>query len=271
MVEITFLGSGGGRFITITQLRSTGGFFIKSSKNIYVDPGPGALVRAWRYKIDPRKIDILFISHRHTDHCNDAEVIVEGMTMGVTKKRGAIIAARSVIEGDEEHTPALSSYHLNSLEEVYTPKPGDKISLGNDTLLITPSLHSDPSNIGFRLKTPEGDISYISDTQYFEELKEWHEGARVMITSITRPKDMRIPYHLCTEDVIYLLKSMKEKPEVVVMTHIGMKMHFASPYKEASFIQNVTGVKTIVAKEGFKIIMRNNDIFFRTLKPARNV
>ncbi|AIF69418.1 metal dependent hydrolase [Palaeococcus pacificus DY20341] len=270
-MEIVFLGSGGGRFITITQMRSTGGFFLKSSKNIYVDPGPGALVRSWRYKIDPRKLDAIFVSHRHVDHCNDTEVMVEGMTIGVTKKRGILIASKSVVEGDETHTPAISKYHLDSLEEIYVVKPGDKIKLGEDEMSITPSVHSDPTTIGFRLKTKEGYISYIPDTEYFKELKEIHEGSRVIIASVTRPKDMKIPYHLTVEDVVYMLKDMKEKPELFIMSHVGMKMHFANPYKEAQFIQNVTGVKTIVAKEGLRVRITENEITLKTLRPIRNV
>ncbi|CAB50624.1 MBL fold metallo-hydrolase [Pyrococcus abyssi] len=270
MIEITFLGAGGGRFVTITQVRSTGGFFIKASKNIFVDPGPGALVRMIRYKLDPRKIDVLFISHRHTDHCNDAEVIVEGMTYGVTKKRGTLIGSRSVVYGDEDHTPALSKYHLEALEEVHAPNPGDRFRLGNEEMIITPSQHSDPTTIGFRLKTSLGDISYIADTEYFPELVSWHDGSRVLIASVTRPRDMKIPYHLSTDDIVYMLKAMKQRPEVLVMTHLGMKMHFAGPYKEAQYIQNVTGVKTYVAKEGFRVTI-DKEIKVKTLRPARFV
>ena len=271
MVEILFLGSGGGRFITITQFRPTGGFFINSSKRIYVDPGPGALIRAWRYKIDPRKIDVLFVSHRHTDHCNDAEIMVEGMTVGVTKKRGRNITSKSVVYGDENHAPAISKCRLDSLEEVHIPNPGERLPLGEDEMTITPTVHSDPTGIGFILKTPVGKIGYIPDTEYFEDLKKLYDGVRLLIASVTRPTNMRIPYHLCTEDIIYMLKDMKQKPEMLIMSHIGMKMHFANPYKEAKFIENVTGVKTLVAKEGFKVKMEKTDIKLRTLRPAREL
>gem|GEM_PF-78540 len=271
VIEITFLGSGGGRFITITQFRSTGGFFIRASRNIYVDPGPGALVRSWRYKLDPRRLDVIFVSHRHVDHCNDAEIMIEAMTGGALKKRGVLIASKSVVYGDDSYNPAVSRYHLDSLEEVHTPEPGNRLSLGEEELTITPSMHSDPTTIGFRMGTKFGDISYIPDTQYFDELKKWHEGSRLMIIAITRPRDMRIPYHLCTEDVVYMLKTMGQKPEAIVMNHIGMKMHFANPYKEARFIENVTGVKTFVAKEGFKVMLDKKEIAVKTLRPARFV
>ena len=270
-MEIVFLGSGGGRFITITQFRSTGGFFISADKRIHVDPGPGALIRSWRYKLDPRKLEAIFISHRHVDHCNDTEVMVEGMTIGVTKKRGILIASKSVIEGDETHTPAISKYHLNSLEKVYRAVPGDEIFLGEDKMTITPTIHSDPTTIGFRLEAKEGIISYIPDTEYFDEMREIYSGSRIIIASVTRPKDMKIPYHMTTEDAVYMLKKMEEKPELFVISHVGMKMHFANPYKEAQFIQNVTGIKTIVAKEGLKLRITEKGISLKTLRPARFV
>ena len=86
---------------------------------------------------------------------------------------------------------------------------------------------------------------------------------------VTRPRDMGIPYHLSTDDMVEMLKAMERKPEALIMSHIGMKMHFANPYKEAKYIETVTGVKTYVAKEGFRVIMEKNEIAVRTLRPAR--
>ncbi len=271
LIEITFLGSGGGRFITITQFRSTGGFHIQASRNVHVDPGPGALLRSWRYKLDPRKLDAIFVSHRHVDHCNDLEVMVEAMTGGALKKRGALIASKSVVYGDETHTPAIGRYHLDVLESVHIPEPGSRIPLGEEELIITPSQHSDPTTIGFRMKTRFGDISYIPDTAYFDELVRWHDGARLIIAAVTRPRDMGIPYHLSTDNAVEMLKNMEKKPEALVMTHIGMKMHLANPYKEAEYIENITGVKTYVAKEGLRVMINKKDIAVKTLRPARLV
>ncbi len=65
--------------------------------------------------------------------------MVEAMTGGALKKRGGVlIASKSVVYGDEEHTPAISQYHINVLESVHIPEPGSKISIGDEELLITP-------------------------------------------------------------------------------------------------------------------------------------
>ena len=81
-MKLTFLGSGGGRFATITQKRMTGGFRIDDidGMNIHVDPGPGALVRTYQFGLSPLKLNGVFVSHSHTDHYTDAEVLIEAMT-----------------------------------------------------------------------------------------------------------------------------------------------------------------------------------------------
>ena len=80
-MEIVFLGTGGGRFVLVKQLRWTGGFRINSpSANIHVDPGPGALTHSHSLKQDPLKLDAIIVTHYHIDHCSDAAVLIEGMT-----------------------------------------------------------------------------------------------------------------------------------------------------------------------------------------------
>ena len=46
-MRLTFLGSGGGRWVVLRQLKASGGFVLElSDQKMHVDPGPGALVRA---------------------------------------------------------------------------------------------------------------------------------------------------------------------------------------------------------------------------------
>ncbi|MGZ7095995.1 MAG: MBL fold metallo-hydrolase, partial [Methanobacterium sp.] len=106
-MELTVLGSGGGRFATITQRRMTGGLRIDGidGKNIHIDPGPGALVRTYQFGLNPLKLDAVLVSHSHTDHYNDAEVLIEAMTRGMTRNKGAVFGSKSVIEGYKQFGP----------------------------------------------------------------------------------------------------------------------------------------------------------------------
>ena len=104
-MKITFLGTGGGRFSTISQRRMTGGFRIDklNGKNYHIDPGPGALVRTYQFGLDPRTLSGVFISHAHTDHYTDGEILIEAITKGMTRNQGVIMGSNSVFEGYKRH------------------------------------------------------------------------------------------------------------------------------------------------------------------------
>ena len=127
-MKITFLGSGGGRFSAISQRRMTGGFRIDNlgGKNYHIDPGPGALIRTYQFGFNPRNLSGVFVSHSHTDHYNDAEILIEAMTRGMTKKMGTIVGSTSVLEGYDKWGPCISKYHQSN-SDVVVLKP-DEVS-----------------------------------------------------------------------------------------------------------------------------------------------
>ena len=77
-VEVIFLGTGGGRFATITQKRKTGGIrIISDTLNMHLDPGPGALIYSLNMGLNPQRIKEILVSHAHPDHYGNAEVLIE--------------------------------------------------------------------------------------------------------------------------------------------------------------------------------------------------
>src|SRR5512142_3006149 len=100
---LKFLGTAGARFAVSTQLRHSGGLvWSLGGVVLWVDPGPGALVRALssRPKVDPAKVDALLLTHRHLDHVGDATAVVEAMTRGGFAPRGVLLAPPGAL--DEE-------------------------------------------------------------------------------------------------------------------------------------------------------------------------
>ncbi|UXM84713.1 MBL fold metallo-hydrolase [Methanococcus aeolicus] len=249
--EIIFLGAGGGRWATITQNRGTGGFRIHTEKtNLHIDPGPGALVRMADLKLIPYYTNAIFISHDHPDHYTDAEVMIEAMTYGMTKNIGYIISNISVLNGYEKYENAISKYH-QSKSEIHILNPKESANIHDIELIATPTKHGDPKGIGCRVKTNKGDIGYTSDTELIEPLKDCFDGVKVLVANVVRKKNNKLKGHLCSNDLIDLLNSMKNKPELVVINHIGIKM--SNPIKECEYIKDNTSVKIIPAKIGLKI------------------
>ncbi|HID47808.1 MAG TPA: MBL fold metallo-hydrolase [Methanothermococcus okinawensis] len=252
LVDIIFLGAGGGRWETIYQNKGTGGFRIHTEKTrLHIDPGPGTLVRMRELKINPLDTNILFVSHDHPDHYTDAEVVVEAMTRGMTEKRGHIVSNISVLEGFGKYENAISKYHQSMCQGVHMLNPGETVSIYDVTLTGTRTKHGDPFGIGLRVSTYRGDIGYTGDTEKIDSLSQDFDGVRILVANVMRERGRRIRGHLCSDDVIDLLESMDKKPELVIMNHMGLKM--TNTIGECKYILEHTGVKTIAAKIGLKI------------------
>ncbi|MFQ5887890.1 MAG: MBL fold metallo-hydrolase [Candidatus Hydrothermarchaeales archaeon] len=251
---LIFLGTGGGRWITLNQKMRTGGFRLHAESNIHVDPGPSALLAMNEMRIDPLKTDAVFVTHCHPDHYNDAEVLIEGMSVGAREKKGTLCASRSVIVGSDSLGPAISNYHQEKVLKKYVLDAGQKLKMGGLEIETLPTRHSDPTTVGLKFYTKEGTITYSSDTEFFDGLYESYNDSQILILNTIRPRSDRIPWHLCTEDAIKITKEIK--PKLVILTHFGMKM-LKLRSSEARRVENETGIRTMAANDGIRLNIRN--------------
>ena len=252
-LELIFLGTGGGRFTTITQKRRTAGIRILHNKaNIHLDPGPGALIYSLQAGLNPQKINGILISHSHPDHYNDAEILIEAMTRGTTKKRGTLAVAHSVLHGNEHAETSISKYHQQMPEQVIETKPGTTFNINQLHFSTTQAKHTDPDAVGFRIKTPtSGEVAYTSDTEYFESIGKAYTGVRVLILCVLRPTSNPWKGHMTTDDAIRIIE--ETKPETAILTHFGIRMIMKNPNNEARLTQEKTGTPTLAATDGMHI------------------
>jgi len=252
-VEIILLGTGGGRFATITQKRRTAGIrIISDALNLHLDPGPGALVHSVNEGLDPQKISAIFVSHSHPDHYTDAEVLIEAMTRGMTRKRGVLVASNSVLSGNDVCEPSISKYHQQMPEQRIEALPNMRFPLGSFNVLITEARHTDPDAVGVRFETTDfGDFAYTSDTEHFEGLARYYESVRLLMLCVMRPAGKPWKGHMTTDDAIKIVE--EARPEKAVLTHLGMQMIFKGPASEAKLVEEKTGVPTVAAVDGMRI------------------
>jgi phosphoribosyl 1,2-cyclic phosphodiesterase len=253
LFQIIFLGTGGGRFATVTQKRRTAGIrIIGDDLNLHLDPGPGALVHSVDEGLDPQKLDAIFVSHSHPDHYTDAEVLIEAMTRCTMQKRGTLVAAKSVLNGNRDCEASISVYHQRMPQQKIAAAANMKFQLANVNVLVTEARHTDPDAVGFRFETPEfGAFAYTSDTEYFEGIAKYYQGARLLILCVMRPSGKPWKGHMTTDDAIKILEAAH--PEKAVLTHLGMQMIFHGPEKEAKLIKEKTSVPTVAAMDGMLI------------------
>lgn len=248
--RITFLGTGGGRHTTMYQTRCTGGMLFEHGDPVHylhIDPGPGALTQMKNIRYDLGKTESLIISHAHPDHYSDAPSVIEGMTRGGWIKRGSIFGSPTVLDGEGGLGPCLSPYHINLPEHRQTFRPGNVLDVDGMKVDICSARHSDPTNVGFRFNTPYGVVSYVSDTEYDDDIGEQYIGSRVLILPVTTPHNNKIRWHMCTDTAIEMVDLVK--PELCIFIHMGIVMLKHDPAKQAKMCEDATGVKTLTGED----------------------
>ena len=175
MAFIKFIGTAGARFVVMKQLRSSGGVWLSAGKtNLYIDPGPGALVRSLhsRPKLDPSTLDGILLSHKHLDHSGDVNVMIEAMTEGGFRKRGILFAPADALEED----PVVLRYVRDYVEKVEILKENTEYRIGEITFSTAGRHHHRVETYGLNFKISSRTISWITDTRFFPELLDHYRG-----------------------------------------------------------------------------------------------
>jgi len=257
---IIFLGTGGARFMIISQLLASGGLWLNlGGTEILLDPGPGCIVHSTKKKLRGEKLSAIIVSHRHLDHSADVNVMVEAMTEGGMRRHGWLFAPSDALDSD----PIIFSYLRQHLEGIGVLQEGKSYSVGNVSF-ATPLRHiHSVETYGVVFKTGKYTFSYISDTRYFDGLCQ-HYGGELLIINVAffEPHPFSdnplFPVdHLSVPDAEHIIKELK--PRVAILTHFGMGMWRARPWQIAEKLSQQTGIKVIAAQDGMKFDLAKLD------------
>jgi len=254
MNKIKFLGTAGGRFSVIRQIRKSGGIWISlDNTNILIDPGPGSLIRilSSKPKLNPRDIDGILLSHKHLDHSNDINIIIEAMTNGGFNKKGILFAPEDAVKKDSVVLKYIKKY----LEKIEILKERKSYKIGNISF-ETPikHIHHGAETYGFNLFGKNITISIITDTKYFKELESRYNG-EILILNVVFYKNKKGFEHFDIKDAEKIIAA--KKPKLTILTHFGMTMIKARPWEIAEQLSNKLGLKVIAARDGLEIDLDN--------------
>jgi phosphoribosyl 1,2-cyclic phosphodiesterase len=219
---------------------------------LHVDPGPGALVRALSHvpPCNPRELDAIVLSHKHLDHSADANALIEAMTSGGFRRRGAILAPADAFDGEpvvlpyaqrfperlERLEPSSGPYHIGEVEL--------RTSIAHVHASQTYGLHF--AHAGLR-------VAYLPCGRYFDGLVEDYarHAPDVLVLNVLRFRDEMSVDHLKWDEARRIVAGVM--PKVAIFQHFGTKMLEADPVRLAQEVEDELGLRAIAAYDGLSV------------------
>lgn len=249
MNTIKFLGTAGARFVVMKQLRASGGIWLTLDETqVLIDPGPGALLRCLssRPKLDPQDLEGIILTHKHLDHSNDINIMIEAMTNGGFKKKGIVFAPQDALQGD----PVIFKYVREQVNHIETLKEKGHYKIGNISFETSKQLKHGVETYGLNIQGKQHTISLITDTDYFPQLASYFPGD-ILIINVVMFEDRSSIEHLCLPEAELIIN--ENKPRLAILTHFGMGMVKSKPWEIAEQLTKKIGVPVLAAQDGMQV------------------
>ncbi len=243
---IYFLGTAGGRYSVFNQIRASGGIWMRlSDTNLLIDPGPGSLVRLIQSGLSAKNLDAICLSHRHLDHSGDINNVIESMTSGGRMCHGAVLAPCDAWDDD----PVILKYNRKNFKNIRSFE-GGSYQVGSVTISTPMKLNHTVANFALHFSGSKHSVGYISDTLYFDKLKDLFHNIDILILNTVFMHARDGIYHLSTNDIPHIIKSIK--PKKTVITHFSTEILDFGPDNISKQLSQ-TGLEVIAAEDNMKL------------------
>ncbi len=219
---------------------------------LHVDPGPGALVRALSHvpPCNPRELDGILLSHKHLDHSGDVNAMIEAMTAGGHRRRGAVLAPRDALEGE----PVVLPYAQAFPERVVSLEPSSgPYRVGTVEVRTSVAHVHAASTYGFHFACNGLRVAYLPCGRYFDGLAADYakHAPHVLVINVLRYRDTMDVDHLTWDHAQRIVADVR--PKVVIFQHFGTKMLERDPALLAQETEDRLGLRAIAADDGLAV------------------
>lgn len=222
------------------------------STQLHVDPGPGALVRALSHvpPCNPRDLEGIVLSHKHLDHANDVNVMIEAMTSGGFKRRGVLLAPNDALEG--EHVVLPYAQRFVERIEIARERSGPYRIGEVEVHTSIKHIHA-VETYGMHFSYGGRTVSYLPCGRYFDGLAEDYAGHKpdVLIVNVLRYRDSMDVDHMTFDQARSVISTVR--PRVAVMQHFGTKMLEQYPVRLARELEDELGLRVIAAYDNMRL------------------
>ncbi|WP_369245721.1 MBL fold metallo-hydrolase [Streptomyces sp. R41] len=228
--------------------RPCSGYLLRGGgAEVWVDAGPGSFAELQRHT-DPARLDAIWISHLHADHCADLLAAAYGLAYG-----GLTPSAPLPVYGPPELGRRLAGFFgrsdpgfLGAVFDFRTLHDGHEARLGELRLHARAVVH-DTEAYGLRVECEGSVLAYSGDSGPCPALAELAVGADLFLceADIDRHRGSERQVHLTPEDA----GAVAERAGVgeLLVTHVGPTLTPESATERAAA---VFGGRTATAREG---------------------
>lgn len=214
-MRLDCLGSGN----AFSHGRYWSGFLL--DRRVLLDCPPQTLVHLFKLGVPTKAIDLVLLSHEHSDHIGGMDLFLlnamyrtaeaRKQPLAVAGPPGIYARLREVV-GDSDRLPPRDDPRIVWFEQA----DGSAFEWAGVTVECVEVEHApDLTSLGFRVRTPGGVIAYTGDTRPCEAVYRLADGVQTLIVECGAGA-----YHFDWPDILELRSRLSAATNILV-THYG--------------------------------------------------
>lgn len=200
---------------------------------ILLDLPPTAIPQMHRLGIDPKSVDVIFISHQHADHSFGLPFLLLEYCVRYERSEPLFIVGPTGLEEKTEQMCELAWPDMRA--EGFRPRvPLRFVEIQNEgdyragvlSFKAIPMKHFGLNALGYRFDYEGKTFAYSGDTGECEQLCRLLEGVDVAIIELTHPRSSEVPEHidpghLDNDEVVRITADLRKQGALVLATHMS--------------------------------------------------
>jgi ribonuclease Z len=193
-----------------------------------LDLPPTAIPQMHRLGVDPKAIDVIFISHHHADHNFGLPFLLLEYCVRYERSEPLFIVGPTGLEDRTEQMCELAWPDMQAkgfrprvpLRFVEIHSEGEYCA-GDLSFTAVPVEHFGLDALGYRFSYEGRTFAYTGDTGECDQVSRLLAAADVAIIELTHPKSSEDPGHLDVKEVVHLTKGLRDGGALVLATHMS--------------------------------------------------
>jgi len=217
-MKLTILGSG--TCVPSLQRHSPSNHLKIDNKEILIDCGSGTLLQLEKAKLSYKEIDIVCISHYHTDHISDLTALIQALNWTPwfdRKKDLTLIGPLGFRKFYESYLKPISGTPRPNTYEIILKEIDNKITFNNFTIESYKTNHNADS-IAYKFSKEEKSLVISGDTDFDKDLINFAKNSDVLILECSYPNNQKVAGHLVSKECGEIAKRANVKK--LVLNHL---------------------------------------------------